>query len=72
MFADDIALYKEITSPSVICPRTVTSQLKLRMWVHGRVNGCSLFKSIYISYKHSLPLTQHQLGGPPLSTKSTI
>ena len=73
MFADDIALYREIILP----PDQDLLQEDLNQvyawsckWLlHLNPSKCD---SICISYKHSPPLAQYQLGGHQLSTKSTI
>ena len=73
MFADDIALYKEVTSP----PDQELLQTDLnrvyawsRKWLLNL--NPSKCDSICISYKRSPPLAQYQLGDQSLSTKSSL
>ena len=73
MFADDIALYKKITSPSD--QELLQSDLnQVYTWFCQWLLNLNPTKcdSICISYKCSLPSAQYQLGGQPLSAKSSL
>ena len=72
-FADDIALYREIVLPSD--QELLQEDLnQVYAWSCKWLLNLNPSKcdSICISYKHSPPLAQYQLGGQQLSTKSTI
>ena len=73
MFADDIALYKEITSSS---DRDLLQADLNRVYAWSRkwlLNlNPSKCDSICISYKRSPPMAQYYLGDQPLSIKSTL
>ena len=75
MFADDIALYKEIRSSSD--QELLQADLsQVCSWFYKWLLNVNPIKcdSLYISYKCSPPLAhdQYQLGGQPLSTKSSL
>ena len=73
MFADDIALYREIVLPSD--QELLQEDLnQVYAWSCKWLLNLNPSKcdSICISYKHSPPSAQYWLGGQQLSTKSTI
>ena len=73
MFADDIALYKEITSPSD--QDLLQADLnQVYTWSHKWLLNLNPTKcdSKCISYKLSPPLAQYQLGSQPLHSKSSL
>ena len=73
MFADNIALYREIIFPS---DRDLLQNDLNQVYAWSRkwlLNlNPSKCDSLCISYKHSPPSAQYRLGGHQLSTKSTI
>ena len=73
MFADDIALYREIIllSDQDLLQEDLNQVYawSCKWLLNLNPSKCD---SICISYKHSPPLTRYQLGGHQLSTKSTI
>ena len=72
MFADDIALYKEITSSDQDLLQADLNQVSTwsRKWLLNlNPTKCD---SICILYKCSPPLAQYQLGGQPLHSKSSL
>jgi len=73
MFADDIALYKGIRSPTD-CDLLQVDLNQVYAWSCKWLLNLNPSKcdSICISYKRSLPLAKYTLGNQPLSTKSTL
>ena len=73
MFADDIALYKEITSLSdqelLQADLNQVYSWSCKWLLNLNPTKCD---SLCISYKRSPPLAQYLLGGQPLPTKSSL
>ena len=73
MFADDIALYREIIFPSdrqlLQDDLNQVYPWSCKWFLNLNSSKCD---SMCISHKHSPPLAQYQLGGHQLFTKSTI
>jgi len=73
MFADEIALYKEIRSQTD-CDLLQVDLNQVYAWSRKWLLNLNPSKcdSICISYKHSPPLAKYTLGSQPLSTRSTL
>ena len=73
MFADDIALYKGIRSPTD-CDLLQVDLNQVYAWSRKWLLNLNPSKcdSMCISYKCSPPLAKYTLGNQPLSTKSTL